>query len=270
MFTAVDSTGKLCPIDYVSSDKEYFCPSCGESLLIKSGKIIAPHFSHRSGTNCDDFTNDMSEWHKSWQDIFPIDNRERVVELEISREEYIEGSNTYLFTPRGYKGDTIVIKHRADVIFNNNVIEFQHSHISCDEFNERNWFYNRAGYRVIWIFDVQEPYEDYRISLISRNYDRNRKCDSFKYKWDHPFKILSDWDYGNNDVQVYLNIKHNEFGLRGYRAPRILRVVWNIFDYRKEASDMKRFVAIDAVKNPGELIEHCIYNSGLIAYKNTY
>ena len=73
----------------------------------------------------------MSEWHFEWQSKFPIDSREVVVER-----------------------DGVV--HRADILINDTVIEFQHSPINGEEFEARNSFYKNCGYRVVWLFDVAD------------------------------------------------------------------------------------------------------------------
>lgn len=73
----------------------------------------------------------MSDWHFGWQSKFPIENREVVVEK-----------------------DGVV--HRADILIKNTVIEFQHSPISGEEFEERNSFYKNCGYHVVWLFDAAD------------------------------------------------------------------------------------------------------------------
>ena len=78
---------------------------------------------------CDDWDHDMSEWHFSWQEKFPEECREVVVE---------------------YNG----VKHRADILINNTVIEFQHSPITAEEIKRRNDFYIACGYNVVWVFDA--------------------------------------------------------------------------------------------------------------------
>lgn len=107
---------------------KFYCQICGEELIVRNGSIKTPHFAHKSLQDCDTFSSDMSEWHKSWQEKFPEENREVVIE---------------------YNDE----KHRADVCINGYVIEFQHSPISREEFNKRNNFYTNAGYKLVWIFD---------------------------------------------------------------------------------------------------------------------
>ena len=102
---------------------------CNGELRVKEGSVNIKHFSHISRSDCDDFTIDMSEWHRRWQEQFPIGNREVVIE---------------------YNGE----KHRADVLAYGHVIEFQHSSIPLDEFHRRNDFYTAAGKKVIWILKL--------------------------------------------------------------------------------------------------------------------
>lgn len=73
----------------------------------------------------DDWKYDMSEWHRNWQNRFPESTREVVIE---------------------YKGES----HRADILTGGYVIEFQHSPITSTEFERRNLFYTKAGYKVTY------------------------------------------------------------------------------------------------------------------------
>ena len=109
----------------------YTCPKCGEIVIPKALKSISkhPYFSHVSGSECD--WHDKGEWHCEWQMRFPEDCQE-----EVCRKDDV--------------------KHIADVLVNNTVIEFQHSYISPEEFHARNEFYLGCGYRLIWVFDMPD------------------------------------------------------------------------------------------------------------------
>lgn len=107
--------------------QEYYCPVCGNQVIPRQGEVNSWHFAHV--TSCvDDWKYDMSEWHRNWQNRFPESTREVVIE---------------------YKGES----HRADILTGGYVIEFQHSPITSTEFERRNLFYTKAGYKVIWVFD---------------------------------------------------------------------------------------------------------------------
>lgn len=134
MFIALNSNSERVLIENATKDKTYYCPICGEPLIIRAKNSLAvkTHFAHKRGTICyDDWSHDMSEWHLSWQRQFPEQYREVVIEKN-------------------------GIKHRADICINNFVIEFQHSPITGEEIAKRNDFYLSCGYQVIWVFDATD------------------------------------------------------------------------------------------------------------------
>lgn len=136
---ANDENGKRIHIDNAKKGDAYFCPVCGGAVIPKQGEFNMWHFAHRQGIDClDDWNhsdNDMSEWHREWQERFPEENREFIIK----------------------KDDEI---HRADVCTGNYVIEFQHSPISANEVARRNDFYTSAGYKVIWVFDKIDKWKN--------------------------------------------------------------------------------------------------------------
>ena len=158
MIRANDKNGESILIGDTIKGEEYFCPTCGKPLIIKAkdpDAAVRPYFSHRPNTHCtDNWKYDMSEWHRAWQEKFPKQCREIVLENN-------------------------GIKHRADVLINNTVIEFQHSPITHEEILERNKFYLSCGYPVVWVFDAKSP--TYKI----KNKDKNNNCiDPMKCKED--------------------------------------------------------------------------------------
>ena len=173
-----------------SLEKKYVCPICKNDMIIKNGKIVTPHFAHKSRKKCDTFSQDMSEWHKDWQNVFPKENQEYVLRLNLTTEQYLWAAEENGFLeniPDEYysmdDNDPIEIVHRADVCISGYVIEFQHSPISCEEFNERNWFYRSCEKKVIWIFDFTEK------TMFA--YKRN--CYSKKWKWNYASKTFIDF-----------------------------------------------------------------------------
>lgn len=63
-------------IHATDADKEceYFCPLCGGLVIPRQGEVNAWHFAHQ--TSCvDDWKYDMSEWHRAWQERFPVEAR---------------------------------------------------------------------------------------------------------------------------------------------------------------------------------------------------
>lgn len=118
MFTALTENNKRISIDEAIPGESYLCPVCSSPVVVKAASSvnIRTHFAHKKNTPClDNWKHDMSDWHFDWQSKFPLHNREVIVEK-----------------------DGII--HRADILINGTVIEFQHSPISSGEFEDRNSF----------------------------------------------------------------------------------------------------------------------------------
>jgi competence CoiA-like predicted nuclease len=87
----------------------------------------------------------MSDWHYDWQNQFPPENQEVVVQCD-------------------------EIQHRADILTDRTVVEFQHSPLSSGKFNDRNVFYhNNIGYKVVWLYDMREDYDNGQITESTAN-----------------------------------------------------------------------------------------------------
>lgn len=126
-------------------NRSYICPCCGEKVILKAGDIKIPYFSHLVNSDCiDDYDNEMSEWHRYCQSLFPKEYREVII-TKTYAELYPDDPD--------YIGDMTTETHIADICYKNYVIEFQHSPMDPDEFDTRTDFYTRAGYKLIWIFD---------------------------------------------------------------------------------------------------------------------
>lgn len=164
MFKALDESGLEVRIDDVQDVLKYYCPVCHGQLVVKAKKseTVTTHFAHKSLKDCDAFTHDMSDWHKKWQNRFPLRNQEVALPFD---------------NPC----------HRADVLAYGYVIEFQHSPLSAKEFDERNRFYTSLGKKVVWIFDVSDKFKEGRINRI-------------QYK--HYGKIISKFIIGNTISHV--------------------------------------------------------------------
>lgn len=276
MFIGKEKTsGNIVDIQTAITNKNlsYVCPICGEELIIKNGSIVTPHFAHKTNIDCDTFTHDMSEWHKWWQEAFPIRNREHVEELSITIKEYKKAAIRYGFkraaTDKIIDGhsddDIIVLKHRADIRACGYIIEVQNSSISKEEFNERNWFYTKIGCKVVWIFNLIWEYSyGKRISIHSRSSDKEHTI----YKWSYASKTLSDFrPQKNKNIIVFFQFFDEEKQpkpSRGKRYPpeqlnTLMRVSWAIpvgYYTLKDTgeiigwtSDFKRFAVDERIKN---------------------
>lgn len=185
MFIALDKDGNRVLAENAVKGNKYFCPICGEEVIVRQGEFVAWHFAHKVSSNCDDWHYDMSDWHRDMQNLFPEEYQEVVVE---------------------YDGK----KHRADILKDGVVLEFQHSPISAEEYMERNRFWTSAGYRIAWIFDGTGFDLEYR------------DHDSYIQIWRRPLKVL----------RVSPNISDNNeafsvwFYLETEDGPDFEKVIW--------------------------------------------
>ena len=118
------------------------CSCCSNPVIAKCGSRKIWHWAHKSKTDCDNWWEPETEWHRAWKSNYPNDWQE--VSL-------LNGST----------GE----KHIADVSTAHNlVIEFQHSHIDPQE---RKKFYKN----MVWVVDGTRLKRDYPRFLKEWNSD---------------------------------------------------------------------------------------------------
>lgn len=186
MIKAIDSFGTSVSIDSAKEGKTYFCPICKQALIQKRGEIREHHFSHigNRGSNSKNYTPcsdtwryDKTDWHIQWQKRFPDECYEKVLEFEGR-------------------------KHIADVLVGDVVVEFQHSSISVDEFRDRNDFYTKCGYKVIWVFDLIDELENGRITMDERN--------DYRFHWSYVKKFFREVELNNEKTIVFFQFYTND------------------------------------------------------------
>lgn len=167
MFIALDENNKRVAVWNSLKTQTYHCPVCNSQLIIKDGKINEKHFAHKKA--CSDTWNyDMSYWHQKMQNYFPEHQREVVVSNRFGT-------------------------HRADILIENTVIEFQHSKITAEEYQNRTNFFIRSGYRIAWVFDLSEQLE---CGYLQYKQDIDDNCDNqYLMKWSYAFRIFEQQEY---------------------------------------------------------------------------
>lgn len=185
MLYALNSKNKRTEATKATKEEKYKCPCCGEEVVFKKGVVKIPHFSHKSKSNCDDWY-EMSKWHKEWQENFPEEFREVVI------EEFGE-------------------KHRADVKVEDLIIEFQHSNIAGSEFDKRNDFYSTSN-KLVWLFDLRDK------NIITYR-KINNKTFNCEWKWAYKFNNLehygSDFDlFFQLDEKRIIKVVWNKQGFK--------------------------------------------------------
>lgn len=134
---ALNVNGERINIKDAEKEEDYYCPCCNSLLVQKKGKIMVWHYAHKSLTDCVGYYDNKGEWHRKMQELFPEKNRE-IFDKWLSK------------------------RHIYDIFTDNKrIIEFQHSHISIDDFMYRTKDYvdrsiiNGAS-KPIWVFDYSE------------------------------------------------------------------------------------------------------------------
>lgn len=115
------------------SSEKWYCPACGSKLLLKVGKKMRAHFSHRRNSHCLSYSE--------------VESAEHLRGKEILANWCEKGGFSFqleAFLPE--------LSQRPDLLLANKiVIEFQCSPISLTKYLERTTNYLKHGYRVIWI-----------------------------------------------------------------------------------------------------------------------
>lgn len=183
MLFANDYNDNRVHINATQSNREYYCPYCGAPLIAKKGEIRQYHFAHKQGHLCTDSwerdrSYDISHWHNEWQSIFPEENQE--VKLSL--------------------GD---IRHRADVIIDRTVIEFQHSIMPVKAFDDRNNFYYNLGYKVVWLFDLSDIYANGQLSFK----ETPNGLDFYLY---NPKKAFNHYDIKSGCIDLFFQLNEDK------------------------------------------------------------
>ncbi|MCR5808776.1 MAG: UvrD-helicase domain-containing protein [Clostridiales bacterium] len=185
MLFANDYNDRRVHIDETQSNQEYYCPSCGAPLVVKKGVIRQHHFAHKKNHVCKDTWErsgsngyDVSPWHNNWQSMFPKDNQE--VRLHLGK-----------------------VCHRADVLVDRTVVEFQHSILQPAVFDDRNNFYLNLDYKVVWLFDISDIYKEGKISYI-------KEGDSCLFSWTNPKRTFSAYDINKGEIELFFHIAEEE------------------------------------------------------------
>jgi competence protein CoiA len=103
------------------------CSCCSKPVIAKCGTRKIWHWAHKSKTDCDNWWEPETEWHRTWKNKYPADWQELSLLDERTGEKHIVDVRTA----------------------HNLVIEFQHSHIHPQERTSREQFYKN----MVWVVD---------------------------------------------------------------------------------------------------------------------
>jgi competence protein CoiA len=126
--------------------EEFFCPVCGEKVILKLGDRKIFHFSHLKAGNCRDFYENETEYHLEGK--LKLYQWLRKQEIPAILEFYDRE-----------------IQQRPDILFQYNhqkyALEFQCSTISEETFKQRTENYLTHGYKPLWVLGGKQLKEQY-------------------------------------------------------------------------------------------------------------
>ena len=161
------------------------CPCCGSELVARCGEIKRHHWAHKK--KCDDhWWENETDWHRNWKNEFPHEWQE-IIQYDESGE-----------------------KHIADVKTTSGwTIEFQHSPISKEERDSRDYFYTK----LIWVVDGTRRPTDIKQFQDEMNLVRNmrNKTRVLRYEFPEDYRLLREW--GSSQSLVFIDFGTDELWL---------------------------------------------------------
>jgi len=171
----IDKDNKITIIDYLNNKKIQKKVKKGKIFLVCEYKqelikyesnMRCSHFKHKNIENNNNY-NEMSEWHRNWQNNFDIEKQE-----------------------------ICIGNRRADVCIDNNVIEFQHSKISIELVDERNKNYTENNKNILWVIECNN---DIQINIIEKEYN----IEFINNYWKYDSFINCDYIFLDNNNDIY-------------------------------------------------------------------
>ncbi|MGY0692695.1 competence protein CoiA [Virgibacillus sp. FSP13] len=123
-------------IAFHKAHKQFFCPVCDDSVIIKAGMKMIPHFAHRQKVNCTSLESGESGYHEKGK--FLLYQWFKHQQLDVKLEEFLPDIRQ--------RPDLLVTINRKTI-----AIEFQCARIDADIIQKRTTGYRRAGITPIWI-----------------------------------------------------------------------------------------------------------------------
>ena len=150
------------------------CQLCEAEVVAKCGDIKVHHWAHKSKIECDKWWESETPWHRNWKNCFPVEWQE-IVHKDANGEKHIAD----IKTPHGL------------------VVEFQHSHISKEERDSRESFYEH----MIWIVDGTRRKTDLGRFNAGISYLKQSKMPNVFFV-PYPEEVLSkDW-WGSREIVI--------------------------------------------------------------------
>lgn len=145
------------------------CPCCSAPVKAKCGAIVVHHWAHDRSRDCDPWYDTGAHgWHLDWQRQHPDDQCE-----------------------------VVIGNHRADLLIDGMVVEFQHSPLSPAQIREREEFYLREVGDMLWVWDARAFAKRIEVTKFVP------ETGGVSFRWKTPRKSMftcrarSWWDVGS-------------------------------------------------------------------------
>lgn len=173
MFQAMDAQGHLhhLLIDPLPQGEVFFCPSCHQSLVLKCGPKVRPHFAHRLGQVCDFASlNEGAEHLNLKAKLFDWAQKSEKVGVEVANPE------------AGLVSDLLLSENLA--------LEVQCSPLGQDEFERRTQAYQKLEVPVVWLLGSRHFLKK-RLTALQRNaLQFSSACGYFFWNLDAENEVL--------------------------------------------------------------------------------
>lgn len=162
------------------------CIFCESQTISKCGKFKVWHWAHKAKSNCDQWWESETEWHRNWKNHFP-ESCQEIIHIDPHTNE----------------------KHIADVkTKNSKVIEFQNSPITQEESASRERFYKN----MFWVVNG-----DRKGTSDLKNFNLSVKGLGPVVKSVNPLIITFHWStsklferWSTSSVPVFLDFNYDE------------------------------------------------------------
>lgn len=194
MLSALNKNNEKINAKNATRNNEYFCPVCGESLILKQGTIYVPHFAHKANSNCYYSINE---------------SRNHMVMKEIIREYVLRNNNVvhneFEYMLKFPNGKYLIadyyaeIKHKGKIF--KTAFEIVEAHDNYDDFEAKNVMYFDNDIYVVWIFN-HEHVNEY-------HYRNGENCYGYEQKTKNIHRVAHALGFGKvysidiNDEKLY-------------------------------------------------------------------
>jgi len=219
----------------VAKSGNYTCIYCKNKMTyvdsyIKQDKIkVGCYFRHNAETCLNKDTpaqreqyreNKMSDFHKTWQNLFPVKNRE--IRTKIGPNKYLIADividNTKSFNLKNENNDVL------DEPCKKLTIEIQHSPIDKKNLKKRDTNYRGKDKNLLWIFDIKGYTTIEKIVLFTGSFYRIKLSGKHyfpeMFSWDNKVNIMLD----NGSEWIYHVVGSPKLDVEYVEAMRISRI----------------------------------------------